>query len=79
MSIALSNGKTLDPHSADVDAAVDRVIAAAKKAGKVAGLYCVNAERAAASARRGLRFLAVGSDLAFLRAGAAAQLKALKG
>jgi 4-hydroxy-2-oxoheptanedioate aldolase len=39
----------------------------------------VNAERAAASARRGLRFLAVGSDLAFLRAGAAAQLKALKG
>ena len=79
MSIALSNGKTLDPHSADVDAAVDRVIAAAKKAGKVAGLYCVNAERAAASAKRGLRFLAVGSDLAFLRAGAAAQLKALKG
>jgi 4-hydroxy-2-oxoheptanedioate aldolase len=79
MSIALSDGATLDPHSADVDAAVDRVIAAAKKAGKVAGLYCANAERAVASAKRGLRFLAVGSDLAFLRAGTAAQVKALKG
>ena len=31
------------------------------------------------AAKRGFRFLSVGSDLGFLRAGAAAQLKALKG
>ena len=50
-----------------------------RKAGKVAGLYCANAERAVACAKRGVRFLAVGSDLGFLRAGTAAQLKVLKG
>jgi 4-hydroxy-2-oxoheptanedioate aldolase len=54
------------------------MVAAAKTAGKIAGLYCANAERAKAGAKRGFRFLAVGSDLIFLRAGAAAQLKALK-
>ena len=54
-------------------------MAACRKAGKVAGLYCANAERAVACAKRGIRFLAVGSDLGFLRAGTAAQLKTLKG
>ena len=38
-----------------------------------------HAERAVALAKRGVRFLAVSSDMAFLRAGAAAQLKVLKG
>jgi 4-hydroxy-2-oxoheptanedioate aldolase len=79
LSIGLSNGAELDPHSATVDAALDKIVAAASRAGKVAGLYCANAQRAAACAKRGVRFLAVGSDLAFLRAGAAAELKVLKG
>ena len=57
----------------------ERVVAAARAAGKIAGLYCANAERALAGVNRGFRFLAVGSDLGFLRAGTAAQLKALKG
>ena len=79
LSIALTNAAELDPHSAKVEAALDKIVAAANKAGKIAGLYCANAERAAACAKRGIRFLAVGSDLAFLRAGTAAQLKTLKG
>ena len=79
LSIGLTDGAELDPHSALVEAALDKIVAAATKAGKVAGLYCVNAERAVACAKRGIRFLAVGSDLAFLRAGASAQLKVLKG
>jgi 4-hydroxy-2-oxoheptanedioate aldolase len=78
LSIALSDGNELDPHSATVEAALDRLVASCRKAGKVAGLYCANAERAAACIKRGIRFLAVGSDLAFLRAGTAAQLKTLK-
>jgi 4-hydroxy-2-oxoheptanedioate aldolase len=78
LSIALSNGDELDPHSAAVETELERVLAAARKAGKVAGLYCANAERALAAAKRGFRFLAVGSDLAFLRAGTAAQMKVLK-
>jgi 4-hydroxy-2-oxoheptanedioate aldolase len=79
LSIGLTDGAELDPHSATVDAALDKLVAACRKAGKIAGLYCANAERAVACAKRGFRFLAVGSDLGFLRAGAAAQLKVLKG
>jgi 4-hydroxy-2-oxoheptanedioate aldolase len=79
LSIALSNGRTLDPLSKDVDSEIDRIIAAAKKAGKIPGAYCHNAERAVALAKRGMRFIAVASDMMFLRAGAAAQLKVLKG
>ena len=77
--MALSDGKSLDPHSKDVEAALDKVLAAVKKAGKIPGLYCANAERAVATAKRGFKFLAVGSDIAFLRAGTAEQIKVLKG
>jgi 4-hydroxy-2-oxoheptanedioate aldolase len=79
LSIGLTNAVELDPHSKTVEAALDKIVAAANKAGKIAGLYCANAERAVACAKRGIRFLAVGSDLGFLRAGTAAQLKALRG
>ena len=79
LSIALTDGATLDPHSPAVEKALDKVVTAAAKAGKIAGLYCINAERAVACARRGFQFLAVGSDQAFLRAGAAAQMKTLRG
>jgi 4-hydroxy-2-oxoheptanedioate aldolase len=79
LSIALTDGGELDPHSDTVESALDRIVAACRKAGKVPGLYCTDAARAVACAKRGIRFLAVGSDLAFLRAGTAAQLKTLKG
>ena len=79
LSIALSNGADVDPLSREVDRELDRISAAASKAGKVMGAYCHAAERAVALAKRGVRFLAVGSDMGFLRAGAAATLKALKG
>jgi len=79
LSIALTDGAEVEPHSALVERELDRVVAAARKHNKVPGLYCANAERAVFAAKRGFRFLAVGSDLGFLRAGAAAQLKALKG
>jgi 4-hydroxy-2-oxoheptanedioate aldolase len=79
LSIALSNGSSLDPLSKEVEGHLDRIIAGCQKAGKIAGAYCHNAERAVALAKRGVRFLAVSSDMAFLRAGAAAQLKVLRG
>jgi len=78
LSIALSKGANVDPMSGEVDRELDRITAAATKAGKVMGAYCHSAERAVALAKRGVRFLAVGSDMGFLRAGAAAALKALK-
>src|SRR5262249_43323500 len=79
LSIALSKGANVDPMSSEVDRELDRITSVATKAGKVMGAYCHSAERAVALAKRGVRFLAVGSDMGFLRAGAAAALKALKG
>lgn len=78
LSIALSDGKALDPLSRDVERELDRMVAAAAAAGKIPGVFCHTAERAAALAKRGVRFLAVMSDIAMLRAGAAAALKVLK-
>jgi 4-hydroxy-2-oxoheptanedioate aldolase len=79
LSIALSQGATIDPLSPDVDRELERIVEAARKAGKIFGAYCHSADRAVALAKRGARFLAIGSDLGFLRAGAAAALKTLKG
>ncbi len=79
LSIALSDGKILDPLSKDVERELDNLIAATQRAKKISGAYCHSAERAAALAKRGVKFLAVSSDLAMLRAGAAAAMKVLKG
>lgn len=78
LSIALTRGANIDPFLPEVDRELDRITQAAHKAGKIMGAYCHSAERAVALAKRGVRFLAVGSDLAFLRAGTAAALKTLK-
>jgi 4-hydroxy-2-oxoheptanedioate aldolase len=78
LSIALSGGKTLDPLSKDVERELDRIIASAGRAGKIAGAFCHTAERAVALAKRGARFLAVMSDIVMLRAGTAAALRVLK-
>jgi 4-hydroxy-2-oxoheptanedioate aldolase len=68
----------LDAHSEQVEAALEKILVACKTAGKIPGLYCIDAARATAMAKRGFRFLTVGSDLAFLRAGAEEQLAKLK-
>ena len=58
LSITLSKGAEFDPHSKTVEAANDKVLAACKKAGKIAGLYCATAERAVEVSKRGFRFCA---------------------
>ena len=78
LSIALSDGGQVDPMSKAVDQEIDRIVATANKAKKIPGAYCHTAERAAALGKRGFKFLAVMSDLSFLRAGAAAALKAAR-
>jgi 4-hydroxy-2-oxoheptanedioate aldolase len=79
LSITLSKGAVLDPHSAEVDAAVDKIAAAAKKAKKLAGIFCADAARAVACSKRGYQLMAVMSDMGMLRAGIASQIKVLKG
>ncbi|MGE0799877.1 MAG: HpcH/HpaI aldolase/citrate lyase family protein [Lautropia sp.] len=71
LSLSLSCGSAVDADSATVHEALDRVVAATRSAGKIAGIYCMTAEAAAAARRRGFRFLAVGSDTAFIATGAA--------
>jgi 4-hydroxy-2-oxoheptanedioate aldolase len=78
LSIALCDGRAVDPMGPEVDAGLDRILAAAAKAGKFVGAYCHTPERAPALARRGVRFLSVQSDMTFLRTGACAALKVLK-
>ncbi|MEJ2376908.1 MAG: aldolase/citrate lyase family protein [Pseudolabrys sp.] len=78
LSTALSGGRAQNLSAPEVERAIDEICAAATKAGKIPGIYCSTAERALAMAKRGYRFLAVGSDLGILRAGAAGVLKALK-
>ena len=78
LSITLSNGQSLDPFSKDVDAVCEKVSKAAKNAGKIAGAYTANAERANFHAGLGYRFLAVGSDAGFFRGGTLAAMKDLK-
>ena len=80
LSIALSDGKSLDPLSKEVERALDRIVAAAQTAGKIRRrATAISPERAVALAKRGVRFLAVMSDLAMLRAGTPAAMKVLKG
>lgn len=79
LSAALSGGKAQDVQAPQVEQAIDAICAAAKKAGKIPGVYCRDAERALAMAKRGFKFITIGSDLGIVREGAAGILKALKG
>jgi 4-hydroxy-2-oxoheptanedioate aldolase len=78
LSTTLSGGTAQDITAPQVEQAIDRICAAATKAGKIPGVYCRDAGRAVAMARRGFRFITVGSDVGLVRESAAAQLKALK-
>lgn len=78
LSTALSGGKAQDVTAPEVEQAIDKICAAAKKAGKIPGIYCADAERAKSMAKRGFRFITVGNDLSIVRSSVVAQLKALK-
>jgi 2-keto-3-deoxy-L-rhamnonate aldolase RhmA len=79
LSIALSGGTAQDVHAPKVEQAIDRICAAAKKAGKIPGIYCRDVAGALAMAKRGFRFVVAGNDQTTLREATVAQLKGLKG
>jgi 4-hydroxy-2-oxoheptanedioate aldolase len=76
LSIALSNGRSLDPASVEVEQGLDHALARAKAAGKIAAVYAPTGQRAAEFMRRGFQFIAVASDLAMLRSGAQGAINA---
>ncbi len=79
LSTSLSAGAAQDVNAPEVNRAIDKICAAANKAGKIPGIYCRDAARALAMAKRGFKFIAIGSDLGIVREGAAGMLKALRG
>ena len=78
LSIALSGGTAQDVHAPKVEQAIDRICAAAKKAGKIPGIYCRDVAGALAMAKRGFQFIVAGNDQTTLREATVAQLKGLK-
>jgi 4-hydroxy-2-oxoheptanedioate aldolase len=79
LSITLSNGASWDPRGAEVDKALDLVAAAAKKAGKFAGLFCFDGAQAKAMRARGFKFTSISSDILLLRAAAKAEMEKARG
>jgi 4-hydroxy-2-oxoheptanedioate aldolase len=78
LSIALQRGAALDPHGGEVDRALTDIAARAAAHGKFAGLFCRDGQRAKEAAARGFALRSVSTDLNLLRAGARAELAALR-
>ena len=79
LSTALSAGRAQDVTAPEVERAIDKICTAASKAGKIPGIYCRDAARALTMAKRGFKFITIGSDFGIMRDGAAGIMKALRG
>lgn len=77
LSIALTGG-TLAPSAPATLEVVEAIGAAAVAAGKLAGVYCQNAEEVAAMQAAGFRLMALGADGGMLQAAAVATLASVK-
>ena len=78
LSIALHRGALVDPHGADVDATMTKVVQRAKAHGKFAAAFCFDGKRAKELARRGFSLCSVSTDALLLRAAANAELAAAR-
>ncbi len=78
LSIALSNGASVNQLSPDVDKAMDHIVARAKAHKKFASAFCGDGKRAAEIAAKGFQLMSIGSDIMQLRAGAKAGLDAAR-
>ncbi len=74
LSIALTDGDRADTRDPILDAALERIVAAARGAGKIAGIFGGPAERAKAFRAKGFSFVTVGFDSMYVAAGVAALL-----
>jgi 4-hydroxy-2-oxoheptanedioate aldolase len=72
LSISLGLGLGTDPKTAKIDAALKRVVAAAKANGLVPGIFGGSPEACRQYAELGFRFIAAATDMNMLAAGAKA-------
>ncbi len=79
--LAYSLGETprFDPVAPRVVAAIDRILAAARARGLVAGIHNGTPDYARAMIDKGFQLVTVGSDARFIEAGAKATLSAMRG
>jgi 4-hydroxy-2-oxoheptanedioate aldolase len=61
----------------EVLSAIDEVVAACRKHGKISGSACLGVDNACALIERGVQYIAQGNDVGFIRRGAAAELEQL--
>lgn len=78
LSLALTGGTLIEPHSALVQAALDRVLDRCRAHGKLATVFCANGERASQLFAAGFQVCAAGTDAAIFDAGARATLTAAR-
>jgi len=74
LCIALTDGDRADTRDPILDGALDRIVAATRAAGKIAGIFGGPAERARAFRAKGFGFVTVGFDAMYVAAGVAALL-----
>jgi 4-hydroxy-2-oxoheptanedioate aldolase len=79
LSITLSSGGGVDPRGPAVDAALTRIVAAAKAKGKFVGLFCFEGTQARAARERGIAFTSISTDALLLRAAARGELEKARG
>ncbi|KQT53236.1 hypothetical protein ASG43_18615 [Aureimonas sp. Leaf454] len=78
LSIALSGRGELDPYSEANSAAIRRIAEAARRRGKLAAIYALNAEDARRYRSDGYRLVCVASDVGLLKSAAAALVEAVR-
>jgi 4-hydroxy-2-oxoheptanedioate aldolase len=78
LSIALTNGESLDPRGAAVMSEARRVVERAKAHGKYAGMFCFDGADARAMLALGYRLCTISSDQTLLRAVARSELAAAR-
>ncbi len=75
LSVTLSQGVRIAPFDPALDEPLGRIAKHAAAAGKVAGIFSANAERARLARRLGYRLMALASDQTYLSQGAAELLR----
>lgn len=79
LSIGLTDGAVVDAGHESVDKALDKVIAACRKHGKIASLFCMGGQRAHEMAARGFHICSVATDGMMLATAARQELAIARG
>lgn len=74
LSLSLSKGTALDPNGPETARACADIASKAKAAGKIAGIFCLSAEKVEEAVAQGYRLLSYGIDTVFIDGAARAAL-----